>query len=705
MPIPQDYEERVYAGILGKIIGVYIGRPFEGWWNDRIERELGEINYYVHERLGKPLIVADDDISGTFTFVRALEDHGISRDITPEQIGQTWLNYLIEKRTILWWGGMGMSTEHTAYLRLKHGIPAPGSGSIELNTREVAEQIGAQIFIDGWAMVAPGEPELAAELAQKAGSVSHDGEAIYGAQVVAAMESAAFFERDIDKLLDIGLSVIPDDCIIARLIHDLRAWHSQDGDWRRTFGRIQEHYGYDTYGGNCHMVPNHALIVLALLYGGDDFQKAQMIVNTAGWDTDCNAANVGCLMGIKEGLDGLNSGPDWRGPVADRMFKISADGGDALADAVRETYRLCRVGRKLLGAPPLPSPQARYHFELPGSVQGFVGDDSPECKGAAELRNVLGHGREGNRALAIRFRQIAPGRPARASVQIFGDPEDLNQPGYHMTMSPSLFPGQRVSAEVTLDEQTEGPIWVALYAQVFPPAPNQPSTLIYAKPERITPGGTAILNWQIPETEGLPLMRVGVECRAERGTSGSLYLDYLDWTGAPSCLLSGTGLVGHARPLGWTDGVDRAHIAKTDGGVQFTLIQDEGRGLLINGTRDWTDYRLAARIAPHMADEAGIAVRVNGMRRFYGLLLCHGGKLRLLRCDHRDQILAESEFHWEPNQFYELSLTARSSQLTAVVNEKEMFSVADGTLPGGGIALIQKEGRTFFRDILIEPAI
>ena len=139
--------------------------------------------------------------------------------------------------------------------------------------------------------------------------------------------------------------------------------------------------------------------------------------------------------------------------------------------------------------------------------------------------------------------------------------------------------------------------------------------------------------------------------------------------------------------------------------MQFTLIQDEGRGLLINGTRDWTDYRLAARIAPHMADEAGIAVRVNGMRRFYGLLLCHGGKLRLLRCDHRDQILAESEFHWEPNQFYELSLTARSSQLTAAVNEKEMFSVADGTLPGGGIALIQKEGRTFFRDILIEPAI
>ena len=93
MPIPEDYEARVYAGVLGKIIGVYLGRPFEGWRHRRILEELGEVYYYVHERLGKPLVVSDDDISGTFTFIRALEDHGISREITPEQIGQAWLNY------------------------------------------------------------------------------------------------------------------------------------------------------------------------------------------------------------------------------------------------------------------------------------------------------------------------------------------------------------------------------------------------------------------------------------------------------------------------------------------------------------------------------------------------------------------------------------------------------------------------------------
>ena len=65
-----------------------------------------KVNYYVHEKLNVPLIVTDDDISGTFTFVRALEDYGNTKGLTAEQIGKGWLNYLIEDETILWWGGV-----------------------------------------------------------------------------------------------------------------------------------------------------------------------------------------------------------------------------------------------------------------------------------------------------------------------------------------------------------------------------------------------------------------------------------------------------------------------------------------------------------------------------------------------------------------------------------------------------------------------
>ena len=128
MSIPADYKERVYAGVLGKLIGVYLGRPFENWRYRDILEKLGPITYYVHERLGDPLVVTDDDVAGTFTFPRALDDYGVSADLSSKDIGKAWLNYIIEERSILWWGGAGNSTEHTAWLNLRQGIPAPASG-------------------------------------------------------------------------------------------------------------------------------------------------------------------------------------------------------------------------------------------------------------------------------------------------------------------------------------------------------------------------------------------------------------------------------------------------------------------------------------------------------------------------------------------------------------------------------------------------
>ena len=126
-----DYDEQVYAGVLGKVIGVYMGRPFEGWTKERIQEKWGQIDRYVHEDVGASLVVSDDDITGTFTFIRALEDSGLYEQTPEEFFGKNWLNYLIEEKTILWWGGMGLSTEHTAYLRLKNGIPSHRSGCIK----------------------------------------------------------------------------------------------------------------------------------------------------------------------------------------------------------------------------------------------------------------------------------------------------------------------------------------------------------------------------------------------------------------------------------------------------------------------------------------------------------------------------------------------------------------------------------------------
>ena len=474
--IPNDYAERVYAGVLGKLIGVYLGRPFEGWTYERIMKELGPINFYVNERRdvalrSHHLVVTDDDISGTFAFPRALADCGFPERLTSRQIGNSWLNYIVEDRSILWWGGLGNSTEHTAYLRLKSGIPAPQSGSIELNGKTVAEQIGAQIFIDGWAMVSPGNPEQAAYLAEQAGRVSHDGESVHAAKLLAAMEAQAFVEADIQKLLDVGLRFVPGDCLVRRVVEDVRGWHAGDNsdDWERTRALIAQRYGYDKFKGNCHVIPNHALIILATLYGADNFQSAMRIANTAGWDTDCNAGNVGCLFGIRKGLAGIDAGPDFRKPVADRMYVSTADGGASITDAVIEANALIQAGHILAGSKaPAPAKNgARFNFEFPGSLQGFsVTSSVPVFLHDVEIGNVEGHSRDGHRSLAIGFRRLSQGRVARVATPTFFDKDVFTMPIYQLLACPTLYSGQDVECRVEADPGVKD-VSVRLFASVY----------------------------------------------------------------------------------------------------------------------------------------------------------------------------------------------------------------------------------------------
>jgi len=710
MPIPIDYEERVYAGVLGKIIGVYLGRPFEGWAYDRITQELGEIWYYVHEKLDVPLIVTDDDITGTFTFLRAMPDYGNRRDLSPAQIGQTWLNYIVEKRAILWWGGLGNSTEHTAYLRLRDGIAAPRSGSMALNSQVVAEQIGAQIFIDGWAMVAPGDPELAANLARRAASVSHDGEAIYGAQVLAAMEAQAFVEADIDRLIDTGISFIPHDSVIYSLIGDLREWRGQEPDWRKAFGRLAADYGYDRYGGNVHMVPNHGLIILSLLYGDDDFQKTLMIVNTCGWDTDCNSGNVGCLMGIKNGLAGLESGPDWRGPVADRLYLPTADGGRAITDAVSETYRIVNVGRALAGEEPVaPKDGARFHFKLPGAVQGFMPEDSVETSGTVSVENVAGHSRRGERSLAIRCCHVAPGRVARVGTPTFTPSREVaayfEKRGYALLASPTLYAGQTVRAGVAADEGNSTPVACRFYVRTY--GADDELVRAYGPSVVLKPGAEHEFEWRIPDTGGTPIADVGVEISSDRRADGAVYLDYLTWDGAPDVVLTRPETGGTMWRRAWVNGVDDYNPRYPE---PFRLVHNRGTGLLIQGTREWTDYRVTADVTPHMVTSAGIGARVQGMRRYYALILCNGDKARLVKALDGDTVLAETDFSWRFDETHELSLEVVGARqggvrLRAWIDDQLTFEVQDSDRPldGGGVALVCEEGRTATQAVTVRP--
>ncbi len=712
MSLPLDYTERVYAGVLGKMIGVYLGRPFEGWHYARIMAELGEINYYVHEHFNVPLIVTDDDLSGTFTFLRALPDYGNSLTLTPAQIGQSWLNYIIEQRTILWWGGLGNSTEHTAFLRLKQGIAAPQSGSMARNGQVVAEQIGAQIFIDGWAMVAPGDPELAADLARRAASVSHDGEAIYGAQVVAAMEAQAFVEADLNKLLDTAVGLIPNNSLIYRLIGDVRTWHAKEPDWRKTRAQIESHYGYDTYGGNCHMVPNHALIIHALLHGEDDFQKSLMIVNTCGWDTDCNAGNVGCLLGIKNGLATLATGPDFRGPVADRLYLPTADGGRAISDAVTESYHVVNVGRALAGEAPLaPKQGARYHFALPGAVQGFQPETSVAVTGTVHIENVEGQSALGQRSLALHYIGVATGRMARVATPTFipskAVADYFSGRGYALIASPTLYPGQTVRARIVADGGNVQPVYCNLYIRYYG---AHDELLIQRSPSiRLAATNEHEFIWKIDDLGGAPIAAVGVEISSAARATGTLYLDYLTWDGTPH--------VTFKRPVRLTDAADATstmwRLAWVDGMDQYDwwwpeayrLVQNTGRGLLIQGTRAWQDYQVTSTLTVHLAQAAGIAARVQGMQRYYALLLCADRKARLIKVLDGDHVLAEIDFPWALGVAYTFTLRVEGQRLVAAIDDTVLFAIEDQDRPldGGGVAFVCEIGRLMSEAMTVQP--
>ena len=677
----RDYEERVYAGVLGKIIGVYLGRPFEGWTNARVERELGEINGYVHERFGVPLVVTDDDISGTFTFLRALSENGCDPDLTAAQIGDWWLNTLIENRTILWWGGLGVSTEHTAFMRLKAGLKAPGSGSIATNGKLVAEQIGSQIFIDGWGLVCPGDAERAADFAKRAASVSHDGEAIYGAQIIAALVAQAFVESDLDRMLDVAVGLIPHDSVVARLMSDVRTWARDNGDdWRSTLRAIQSDYGYDKFGGNCHIIPNHAVVLLSLLHGRGDFGRSLMIANTSGWDTDCNSGNVGCILGVWRGLGALDTGYDFRIPVRDRMFLPTSDGGRAITDALRETYEIVNAARGLAGEPPVrPKNGARFHFSLPGSVQGF---DAEHDGGRLRLR-------------------LGGGQTAPISTATFTPPESLAMGGYALVASPTLYPGQTVRALVCAGEDLSGPADVGLSVSVY--GPDDKLTVQSGPVQSLSPNGSVVLEWTLPEFDGNPIAEAGIEA-APGESAGSVLLDWLTWDGTPGVTLAKPPGGGTAWCHAWVNGADVFTVDGLSDRKTYRIVQNADTGLVTQGESSWTGYRVSATVLPHLARRVGLVACARGLRRYVALLLDVDKRVRLVeQRDDATRVLAECDLTWDYETRLDMNVAVTENGITARVGGR-ILTAASANLPThGAVGMLVDTGHAEFGPVLVRP--
>lgn len=690
-----DIANRTYAGVLGKLIGVYLGRAVEGWRYEDIEETFGEVAFYVNDRVNWPLIVPDDDISGTFLFFRALEDNGFPNPIAARTIGDTWLNYIVEDRTVLWWGGLGRSTEHTAYLRLKAGIPAPESGSAARNGSGMAEQIGAEIFIDTWALASPGDPERAAAMARAAASVSHDRVAVEAACLLAAMEAAAFAEHDIDRLLDLGLR-FNRNANLARLIGDVREHCARAGDdWRAVRHWLAENHGYERYPGNCPMVPNHALLIASFVLGGDDFQKGLKIAASSGWDTDCNAGNLGCLNGIRLGLDGLASGPDFRGPIADRMYVVSADGGECLSDAVIETRRVLRAAAAL-GGGTYVAPRSRFAFEFPGSVQGFEVDPYHLGMQAVTAVDNLNETGEGN-GLALHYRALAPGVTGSVSVPTFIDPKPhgVSDTSYfEVIASPSLYGTQTVRA--TTRAFADNNPTLCFFIRYFDD--TEQLRRLDSDAFALVRGENA-LTWRVPDLGGHPIHRLGIALASDVRLSGRIAIVDLDWSGAPENLqfASSRALTPKLTPWDtatfWTKSfVSSARHYATDIYNSFTLSHPGSEGVITTGTRDWVDYSALSELVLELYETVGIVVRARGHRRYYAGVVSNGMAKIVKRRDGTLSELAAVPFQHEPNARLTFEVRVQGTSIALSVGGQALVEARDADYASGGAGFLIEGG-------------
>jgi len=213
---------------------------------------------------------------------------------------------------------------------------------------------------------------------------------------------------------------------------------------------------------------------------------------------------------------------------------------------------------------------------------------------------------------------------------------------------------------------------------------------------------TLIFIWTVPDTESAPIAEVGLEIIPVLGADGVLYLDYLTWDGIPKVIFSRPARRGKMWRKAWITGLD--HFG-TWAEVPFRISQDEGRGLLIQGSREWTDYRVGADVTPQLIKSGGIAARVQGLRRFYALMLSERGKVRLIKGLDGDRILAEANFPWQIGKTYHLDLSVIGDRLQGEVDGRLLFDIHDIERPllSGCVALACEEGCFSTNSIYVAP--
>lgn len=352
----KEYYDKVLGCYLGKNIGGTLGAPFECY--------RGEYNIeWFMQDVSQP--IPNDDVDLQLVWLRALEQQGPKID--SHILAEYWNTYI----------SATLSEYGTGKNNFNQGIVPPLSGHMRNINRD---SNGAWIRSEIWACVCAGNPALAVNYSYYDACVDHSGEGVYSAAFCAAIQAAAFFERDIDRLIDIGLSYIPEDCAVRKAVDCVRESYRSGKTWQEArkllFRATPSSFGMMCgYWKGTAEVPagkycpaqepdpdipeapsgfdapwSMGAVVLALLYGGGDFGKTVCLAVNCGEDTDCTAGTAGAVLGIISGASGIPE--NWKNACSDRIatWTLRIDQALCAPKTVAElAYRITRLAPAVLG--------------------------------------------------------------------------------------------------------------------------------------------------------------------------------------------------------------------------------------------------------------------------------------------------------------------------------------------------------------------
>lgn len=661
--------ERIYAGFLGKCFAVRLGAPLEPqiWTYEKIKEIYGEVSDYTKYY---KTFAADDDTNGPLFFHRQLLDKRDFEDISSLDVARAWLNYGREGVGMFWWGGDGISTEHTAYNNLLRGVMPPESGGIKMNGKVLAEQIGGQIFIDTWGLLFPRNPKKAADHAQMAASVSHDGEGIQGARFMAACVALAFGMCDIKEIIKEALLQVDNASLYYKVVLTVIDFYEKNPeDWNACMEYLIKEWGYDKFAGMVHIIPNAGVCILALLYGRGSYEKTVEIATMCGWDTDCNAGNVGTILGVMNGLDDLPR--KYRRVPNDRIVASSVIGQLNIIDiptfAKETAYLSCKLNN--IQIPDFLDSQVRigkidYDFALPGSTHGFTTDNFFKTE-IFHIDNIVDL-KQG--ALGILIDRMVEGDESHVYTKTYYRRDDFSDERYKPCFTPQAFSGQKVTFSLLFERWNGEEVTIIPYVR-----DTYTKEKKYMELHRLKEQKWEKISFHIPDLEGSFADEIGFKIITNSPLTNRLFgrINVTDFKveGKPSYIIDFSKQsqeFGCITPFSFNRG--KGELAGEE-----MVLTSEGACQAFTGSYYESDIDYCCNYTPLEGEYHKLIFKARGICQYYAVGFAGEDKVVIEERDFEKIVLEGVRYEWKKGETYLLHLKVEGKNLIFEINGEEIL--------------------------------